>query len=523
MTACKKSIIPFIMALFIFVPSGIDASPISLIENYIAALENDDWQKAKNCWHPEMIKRSAALGITLEDIPVKFDCASTLYHSLEAIKAGIIKVDTISCHKYSDYMEIELRLVSSSDTALDKYYAVPFDDEWKLVPRYYVHTHDWNIKQTKFVNIHYNDISLINSHALETLDNFVMELCGLMNIPQSRLGQLERIKIEYYLCNEDEMELLTGYRAHGLTNFQFDAVITRHLPHRHELAHMLINYALEHVPLYTLPLFQEGFAVAEGGRWGKSPSVLIQLGGVLLNQDFADLDSMLTWRGFHNEAGPADITYPVAGAFVNFIIENYGWDNFQQIYLDFSGSVRNLKSLSKQNIKDRISAVCETSWDRIDSSFHIDLERHTSSGLEPGSGNLDLSPFAITESISYSIAVRNDKDKYFFSIKYFCENPDGVILLNLENDNIEDEYRSWMFAEHLPEIEYKGWRYGLVFDAGEVGLYDYYNNRLLAKFVLVFMPDTNYISAGRKEINFRVSRSLLGDNPDWYNMNFISK
>ena len=77
-----------------------------------------------------------------------------------------------------------------------------------------------------------------------------------------------------------QIELLTGHDAHGMTNFQFDAIISRHLPHTHELVHMLYNFAQEDLPLFTLPVLQEGLACCLGGRWGKSPDVINYWGNV---------------------------------------------------------------------------------------------------------------------------------------------------------------------------------------------------------------------------------------------------
>ena len=518
----KKTILLICSMVVITASASAKSSPVDLIKEYISALKAADWKTAGKFWHPDFIARSKSLGITFDNVPVKFDCASNLFLSIEAIKSGQANIDTITSAQYPEYTEIQLRLANASDTVYDYYCFVPFNGEMKIVPRYYIHSKDWNTVQTGFTTIHYNNDSLINEYALERTDKFISDICNLLRIPKSRVAQLEQNKIDYYLCTEEEMRLLTGYNAHGLTNFQFDAVITRHLPHQHELAHLLINYALENVPLYTLPVFQEGFAVSSGGRWGKTPEVLMQLAYIMINQGFVKIEDLLGWDDFYKKAGPPELTYPAGGIFNRFILYNYGIHIYKKLYLEFSGSEQKLKLLTAPKVKRQITEICGSPWSKIESDFNTYISSFKSSGLNPG-GDIPGSPPIITlNSEDLTAQIWDNQNNYLFKIEWSGDNPDGAILITTNKAITQDNYRSWMFSEQMPEADYNAERYGLVFNAKEAGLYDYYTNILMAKYVKAFIPSDSYISEDNKTIIFRLAKNKLKNNLNQYKLKLIS-
>ena len=122
---------------------------------------------------------------------------------------------------------------------------------------------------------------------------------------------LEKQKIGYIFCADEKgVEKITGFNAKGLAMLGTDEVVTSYQTHFHEVAHILINYKLKLLGLYTLPFFMEGFAVAVGGRGGMAPRVVTDLGYFLQKSGQLTYDSIFTFDQFRSTDG--SITYPVA-------------------------------------------------------------------------------------------------------------------------------------------------------------------------------------------------------------------
>jgi len=125
----KKTILLICSMVVITASASAKSSPVDLIKEYISALKAADWKTAGKFWHPDFIARSKSLGITFDNVPVKYDCASNLFLSIEAIKSGQANIDTITSAQYPEYTEIQLRLANASDTVYDYYCFVPFNGE----------------------------------------------------------------------------------------------------------------------------------------------------------------------------------------------------------------------------------------------------------------------------------------------------------------------------------------------------------------------------------------------------------
>jgi len=65
-----------------------------------------------------------------------------------------------------------------------------------------------------------------------------------------------------------------------------------------------------------------------------------------------------------------------------------------------------------------------------------------------------------------------------------------------------------MFKDNIP---FEGYRYGIVGDVNEIGLYDYGINQLIAKYVFNFNPDPTYYDSTTKTISAYFNLDLLDD------------
>lgn len=132
----------------------------------------------------------------------------------------------------------------------------------------------WKTTESRFFKFYISTPELFNAYTAERLDNFVLKMSSVLEYSEEDLALLEKEKIFYYFCKDDfEIEKLSGFKTLGIYNLASDLIITTYNCHYHEICHLLMNYKIKNVPLFTHPLLQEGFAVAYGGRGGREPII----------------------------------------------------------------------------------------------------------------------------------------------------------------------------------------------------------------------------------------------------------
>ncbi|MDD4051071.1 MAG: hypothetical protein PHR28_04110, partial [candidate division Zixibacteria bacterium] len=242
------------VAAILAVGAPVQAQPDVVFNDYLAALKEMRWGDAERYWQPEVIERSRRLGIVYTDVPVKYDCASPLMTALSGIQSGAVQVSAAVASPDSDTTRILVRIMSATDSVTATYYAEKSSAGWRLTSPLYFYSHGWKIRRTAYADIYYSDERLINDYACRALDDFVETAGKALRLSPDDFARLKRDRIDYFLCAGDDMRRLTGYDAQGMTDLQVDAVVSQTLPHEHELTHLLINYRLRQLPLYSLPL-----------------------------------------------------------------------------------------------------------------------------------------------------------------------------------------------------------------------------------------------------------------------------
>jgi hypothetical protein len=504
-------------------------NPGNILESYIAALLEEDWDNAKKYWY----ENDNRLKIKFTDIPLKIDCASPLLSALTDIRSGRISY-TIERSKWSgEYQITDVCLVYNADTLIIPYYTEYHSWGGYIVTPIKALTNYWNTIYTDFTNVNFNDTSLVNKSALDALDESIINICKILGTSQEKVQQLKKNgmsypnktksynKIQFYLCTEEQFEQITGYNAHGIANLQVDAIVTRHLPHPHELTHLLMNYTLGELPLYTLPILQEGLAVAIGGRWGKTPEVVMQIAPALIKNDICKLDDILTWNGFQNEVAMADISYPISGIFVDLLIQEFGIEKFKKIYLDLSGSNSEVQSFTKSEIKGVIEKHTGKDWQQINDLFDYHWPGFEFSGIFPGGETDPDKDILQINSGTLNLSVYESENSYVFNVRSENDKPEGVILFTNTSLPKTPYYISWMFAEHLPDMEYHDELYGIQFNPDEVGLYNYITNILEAKYIASFSPDSNYWDSENNMLTFSINKDAFVKSLNEYVINLV--
>ncbi len=483
--------------------------PVQVFNGYLEALMRSDSILAESFWISEEIELSKRLGIEYIGIEAKYDCASPVIENLNLIREGSARVLTGNPLMRGEWLELPVNAVQGKDTLKTTYYMVRRGDDWKLTAPLFVHTGKWSTVETKYATLHYNDTSLVNGYALRELDRFIDQLTRQLAIPEADMIHLAQVRIHYYLCNEAEIELLTGYQAQGMTNLQFDAVVTRQLPHYHELSHFMINYAMRRLPLYTLPCLQEGMACYLGGRWGKSPAIILYAGYYTYELGLTVLEEVLTYDGFHHQVGMPDITYPVSALLMKTTIDNAGIGRFRDLYLELSGTSREVIALSQLRVQMRIAQFTGQSWAEFLQDYESVADSYKYCGIIPGIQVDYTDSLTNINCDEITVDICESDESYCFKINGITSNINCTILLSDPDIDVEDNYRSWMFNEQHSDEEYSGETFGIRFSSSDAGLYNYLTNILSAKYISSFLPSEDYWDSESNILTFSLLKITL--------------
>jgi hypothetical protein len=512
--------ISYCFAAFLLIFCGSSQAQLSTAFNeYLQAILDENWQKAESCWFESDIEKSKRLGIIYDDVNAKYDCASPLFNILDELRRGSVQFAILDSTINNGIGRLDISFHSAQDTLAASYYLADDNNDWKLCSSLYAITQGWKVRQTKYTRVHYDDPVLINEYALAEMDRFIERLLSEFKIPEERKKHLEKAKVDYYLVNQPQIIKITGHDIQGVTDLPLDAVISKYLPHTHELVHLLINYSLQELPLYTLPAVQEGVACCFGGRWGKSPEVINYWGNVSLNFGLGGLDGILTFDGFHRGIGNPDVAYALSSLFIKSLVNDHDINKLMEFYRNVSGRSDQVQSITADEVKSIARKAFQVPWARIENEFANTVNDFKYGGIIPCQPP-DQAPDSVFSMAGNSISIWDIDDSYIFQISTDETFTGGVILFNDIDININQGYKSWLFAEQIPAYDYNGEMFGIQFSADEVGLYNYFTNILLAKYVAGFTPDENFRNQAEKSWRFSFKKELIAENIFSYGINF---
>jgi hypothetical protein len=254
--------------------------------------------------------------------------------------------------------------------------------------------------------------------------------------------------------------------------------------------------------------------VCFGGRWDKSPQVVFQVGHFTLAQKFFQLEDALTYNGFHEVVGNPDFSYPLSGIFVKFLIEQFGIERFTLLYRELSGTDDEVRAFSLEDVQAKISEIYKTPWAEIQKKFAEYWGQFEFSGLVPG-GIPANEPIATMKAEHLAAQIWDSENSYLFEIHATTDIPKGMILMKDKSssgkghESLTENYQSKLFAEHLPNARYDSEVYGIQFSADEAGLYNYYTDTLVAKYISSFSPSNEYWNSEERVMRFRLEKSAL--------------
>jgi len=405
---------------------------------------------------PAELSVSKRLNISYQGVQNKFLISNDVENELKArINNDSVKYEIRTAYLKDDYHSITLSF--SGNYSPKVYY---FHGKYLVSPVYY-YSRNWKrIESPHFIFVVSNPESF-NEYCIDRLEAFVDSMAKLLNYSDELKCRLKKEKIYYYLCNnDDEIRSLTGFQTMGMYYLPYDYIITTYNCHLHELAHLLINYKLQNNSLYTHPFLQEGFAVATGGRGGKEPDIILEMGAYLQTCELMDYTELISREQFLSV--DASMSYSLSGLYNRFLIDKTGIDNYLTLYQKHSGNPDDITrmSIDTSSLPDRSEFIKYTN--NYLSAPDIKLTDINSSDTLASDGHQD--------SIS-------DLPGYIHII---------ADTLLMQPDKEFSGYSSKKFTELFPGRTYRGEKYALTAGNDEISVYNLYTNNLIAKYVLAF-------------------------------------
>ncbi len=471
----------FFLILFFLVPSIFSQT---IPEKFFDALIYDK-AEISDYINKDELKYSGRLGIEYTGVENKILIAYELPVEIKSgITSGKYKYEIKEQPLADTYTEVTFN-VPAANYSLKYYFDNGFVTNSSFYPRL------WEKKESKYFAFLIEEPKYFNDYCIKRLDDFVEMIADTLGFTISEKRILEREKIGYVFCKDEaSVEKITGFKAKGMAMLGSDEVVTSYQTHFHEVAHLLINYKLKKLGLYTLPFFMEGFAVAVGGRGGMAPRVLTDLGYYLEKSSILTYDSILTNEGFYNN--DASMSYAVAGLYNSFLLSELGGEKYLELYKKVNGDLEYVKkfTLGTIVIPSQIKFV----------KF---LKNYEKDSLMYVNANDTIKPILSLREINGIFAFADDYIKFFVTGKY------KVGFVEIKTNK---EYFSRKYKEIYDLENYTGYNYCIVVEKEYINVYNLFNDELIYSYNSGL--SVNPISIPFKEgfYTFFLSTELFGDD-----------
>lgn len=191
----------------------------------------------------------------------------------------------------------------------------------------------WPRRQGRWVQLVSGDPRGATAAQVDSLEAALLGLAARLGDAQELLAPLRERPLRYYHAQgQQQMELLVAGEHEGLALPGLGVVISRRLPHEHELVHLLSHLAIAPAPPGQEPLLQEGLASWMAGAAGLSPAAL----AVAAERALADAPGLprelLGGGAFAGSPRPDDERYAVAARFVEYLVDRFGLEAFLRAY-----------------------------------------------------------------------------------------------------------------------------------------------------------------------------------------------
>jgi hypothetical protein len=359
-----------------------------------------------------------------------------------------------------------------------------YNDKFISPISYY--TSKWEIRESDYFKFLISDLDLFHEQSIEQLEGFIKKVFEKLQFTQEEKDKLKNEKIIYIYCKDTkEIKKITGFNTRGLYILASDTVITTFNCHYHELIHLLINYKQKELAIYTHPFLMEGIAVALGGRGGKEPEIITDMGYFLEISGFLSYKDLLSYNEFYQN--DASLSYPISGLYVSFLLEKIGVEAFLQLYRKYSSNNPVTISINSEDLP------YDKEWQKF-------INNYTT-----------MTNIQFPEKFTENMIIKKDNIKIGETEDFYYFHAKSSKLLFSENEN-NKKHSSKQYNILFPEAEYKGDKYLILINKEEINVYNLYTNNLIACYVSAFSP--LHISVPNKNgwFSFAVRKSIFNKN-----------
>jgi hypothetical protein len=482
----------------------------NLLTYYFDLLLSDNLESVNFLWAPSAIQRADRLNIEYEDIMFKADCNSPVIYDFDRLRDQLMSGIDSKVALDSGLVRLKFKAIVDEQEVAYTYHAQEYGEDFWLVFPQDVYTSDWLTRETKYFRFVIDSpmVDYYNEIAAKELDLFVKKTGERLLIDDERFKLLKQQKIDYYLCSSEHLiQKIAGQKTKGLYDPGSDAIITTVFPDFHLVSRLLVNFKLQKRPRFTLPFMDEGLAIYLGGRWQRSPDVIVDFGEYILDNDISSIDSILSWDYSDNNV-MANITYPVDACLVDYLMAQLGVDRFLELYLNLSGNIEFIEGTSPDKSKEIISKYFGQGWNEIRADFDTYFANRDSHGGLIYPGQVEVSKQLAGKS-GFEIGASSQ----WVQVNYTPINdlPPNVIVLISEQDKLTGKKSKLFDEQSFDNLDFERYRYGLRIDKNEIGLYDYATNRLKAKYVYSFDPKPGYFDESGNSISAYFDVGLFGE------------
>jgi len=450
---------------------------IERAEEFIFALINNS-DSLEQFIYPEERVLSNRLGINYEGIKYKFLISYEIPQQIvEKIRERNTKY-TLNIEMIDEGHSI---LHFKTENYETKYY---FKSGFLISPPYFYYK-DWQKIESEHFIFYVSEPSYFNRYSIDKLETFLENIFSVLKFTEGEKKILQKEKLIYILCkDEDEIEKLTGYKARGMGNLAYDYVITTYNCHYHELLHVLMNFKLKVLPLYTHPFFQEGFAVALGGRGGYEPGIILNLGIFLEQSEFLKVNQLFStdeYRTFD-----VSMSYPLSGLYNSFLINEIGIDEYIKLYVEYSSNNVNGLVINKDKLPTKLN------WNDFVTNYSNEVEIKIDFWEE------DFQ----TIGMDSTYILKANEEFYLVESK-------GNIIISTKKDS--KNYISKIFNETYPKKKYNSEKYLIKVNDSEVAVYNLFSNNLIANYVSGFSTDMKQVPKENNLYRFLINQAIFDE------------
>ena len=473
----------YLLFIFCFIPIEVFAQTLltTRAKSFITSLMEN--KSIEEYIDPHELDISNRLGIHYENVVNKFLIS---YDFEDEIR------DQIKKHRLDYQIEIYdledgFSMLSFQIPTLDYLREFYFYGNLLVSPISY-YTRNWFTKDSKHFRIILSDTLYWNSYCTENLERFYQKTTGLLGFPTEQEKLIQQQKIYYIFCHDEaEIKELTGFITRGLYNIANDFFISTFNAHYHELIHLLINFRLKYLPLYTVPFFQEGLAVALGGRGGKEPQIILNMGLFLQESMMLSYRDLLCKTNFNMY--DASMSYPLSGLYNFFLIKEIGIVNYLILYRKYSGSAEEVN----QMVISETDLPAPKNWNNFIVQYMDDSDISLDRNYPDA--------YFVFENEKVYIAEKNDR--YYFKMK------DTLLISGSHHPS---NFMSKKFYEIFPAGKYRGEKYLILANINEISIYNLFTGNLIANFVSAFSIPARTVPLENGYFTFSVAKSIFDED-----------